>query len=243
MPDEQEINYFAHLQELRTRLIWVVVTIAAVTVLCFVYSEQLLEIVTAPVRKSVSNLYFLAPYEAFLMRLKVAVTCGIVLSSPIIFTQFWKFTAPGLYQSEKKAILPVASCSILLFVLGVVFAYFFVIPFALKFFLGFQTETLIPLISIDAYVSMFLSLVLIFGGMFVTPVILIGLIYFGILDVGALSRQRKVVVVIVFILAAILTPTMDIVTQCLLAVPLLGLFELSLLVGKGLRQKRDKQVK
>ncbi|OGX06836.1 MAG: twin arginine-targeting protein translocase TatC [Omnitrophica bacterium RIFCSPLOWO2_12_FULL_50_11] len=238
MPEGEEVNYFTHLNELRRRLIVVVLSIAGLTVVSFFASDFLLELITRPVKKSVASLYFLTPYEAFLMRLRVSVTSGIVLSVPIVLTQLWRFVVPGLYRSERRAIFPIVLVSIVLFSLGVLFAHFLVIPFALRFFLGFQTETLQPLISIGAYVSFFLSLILVFGAVFVTPVVLVGLMYLGVVDVDTLRRQRKTVIVLAFVLAAVITPTMDIVTQCLLALPLWGLFEISVLIGRGIKNKR-----
>ena len=238
MPEGEEVNYFTHLNELRRRLIVVVLSIAGLTVVSFFASDFLLELITRPVKKSVASLYFLTPYEAFLMRLRVSVTSGIVLSVPIVLTQLWRFVVQGLYRSERRAIFPIVLVSIVLFSLGVLFAHFLVIPFALRFFLGFQTETLQPLISIGAYVSFFLSLILVFGAVFVTPVVLVGLMYLGVVDVDTLRRQRKTVIVLAFVLAAVITPTMDIVTQCLLALPLWGLFEISVLIGRGIKNKR-----
>jgi len=155
---ENDINYFAHLDELRNRLLWILGAISVFTIGSFIFSGSLMGIVTAPIRKSMESLYFLTPYEAFLTRLKVSLTTGLILSAPVIFTQFWQFVSPGLYPSEKRAVVPITIISTALFTLGVTFAYFLVVPFALRFFLGFQTETLRPLISIGSYVSFFLSL-------------------------------------------------------------------------------------
>src|SRR3990167_1802136 len=135
MPEGEEVNYFTHLNELRRRLIVVVLSIAGLTVVSFFASDFLLELITRPVKKSVASLYFLTPYEAFLMRLRVSVTSGIVLSVPIVLTQLWRFVVPGLYRSERRAIFPIVLVSIVLFSLGVLFAHFLVIPFALRFFL------------------------------------------------------------------------------------------------------------
>jgi len=234
----EEINYFDHLNELRNRLIIIVGSIGLLTGLSFVFSSHLMEIVTAPIRASAPELYFLSPYEAFVMRLKVSMTSGVLFSAPIIFFLLWSFVAPGLYEKEKRAIFPIVLISTVLFLSGVVFAYFFVIPFALRFFLGFQTETLRPLISIGAYVSFFLSLILIFGSVFLLPVVLVGLIQFGIVSTKTLSGHRRAVIVLAFIVSAVLTPTMDVVTQCFMALPLWGLFEISILIGKGIEKGR-----
>jgi len=163
---------------------------------------------------------------------------GIILSLPVAFHQLWAFVSPGLYLRERKVILPLVVVSTALFLAGVLFAHVAVLPLALRFFLGFQTRTLVPLISIGSYISFFLSLILTFGIVFDFPLILISLIYLGIIGTSFLSCQRKWMVVLIFILAAVLTPTVDIVTQCLLAVPLWFLYEVSILVGRQIEHRR-----
>jgi sec-independent protein translocase protein TatC len=236
---EPEINYFAHLGELRNYVMVMVVTLCVSTLVSFYFSEVLVNFVTNPMKKSISELYFLSPYEAFFVRLRVSVASGVILSSPIVFALIWAFVAPGLYLKEKKVVFPLSLISIGLFYLGILFAHFLVIPFALNFFLGFQTESLKPLISIGSYTSLYLTFVLIFGGIFVTPVMLTGLMYYGVLNASALKKQRKVVLVLVFILAAVLTPTMDILTQCLMAIPLWLLFEVSVWIGARFEKRRE----
>jgi len=237
---EDHIDYFLHLTELRNRLIFVLVSVAILTAVSFFKSAFLIDFITAPIRQSIPSLFFLSPYEAFLTRLKVSVTSGLILSVPVILTQLWSFVTPGLYKRERTVIAPIVLVSILLFLSGVMFAYFFVIPFALNFFLGFQTETLKPLISIGAYVSFFLTLILVFGCVFLTPVVLVGLIGLEVVSSDFFRKQRKIVIVLVFVLAALLTPTMDIVTQCLMALPLWGLFELSIVIGKYVEKRKQK---
>ncbi len=231
MPVE-EINYFAHLDELRNRIIVILLVLVVLTGVSFFLSEPLVEIVTRPIRQNVGELYFLSPYEALLVRLRVAFASGLVLSAPLVFALLWTFVSPGLYVKERKVIFPLSLASILLFFSGVLAAHFFVIPFTLKFFLAFQTGTLRPLISVGAYLSLYLSLILIFGGISVTPVILIGLMKLGIVNPEMLSRQRKMVILLAFILGAVLTPTMDMVTQCLVALPLWMFFEISIILGR-----------
>lgn len=200
--------------------------------LCFFFSDPLLNLMILPIQQNVYSLYFLSPYEAFITKVKLSVVCGMMISLPIIFYQLWKFISPGLYPSEKQKILPLVFISTALFLMGALLAYFGVIPFALKFFISFQNESLVPLISIGSYSSFFLSFILIFGIVFELPVLLIGLIFLGVLKAEFLEAQRKIAIVSIFILAAILTPTVDLMTQFLLAVPLWILFELSILLGK-----------
>ena len=238
----EDINLSEHLEELRTRFIVSIVSVVILTVLSFLISDLLVAVITAPIKQSVSTLYFLSPYEAFITKLQISLVGGIILSLPIIFSQIWLFVSPGLNTRERKAVFPVILFSSLLFALGVLFAYFLVIPFALKFFLDFQTPSLQPLISIHFYISFFLSLILTFGIIFDLPVLVVGLVILKIVNVEFLTCQRKPVILIIFILAAILTPTVDIFTQCLLAFPLWFLFELSLWIAKridGRPRSRD----
>ena len=213
MSQRQEVNFFEDLEELRRRIIVSLLSIVVFAAASFFFSDSLIAIITAPIKTSVRVLYFHSPYEAFMATLNITLVSGIVLSLPVIFTQLWYFVSPGLYTKEQEVILPLIFASTILFVAGALFAYFFVVPFAFKFFLGFQTQTLLPLISIGSYISLFLSLILIFGLIFDLPVVLLGLISLGVLHTSFLSHQRKVVVVLIFIVAALVTPTVDIFTQ------------------------------
>lgn len=228
-----------HLDELRTRLIIALTSVVVFTVAAFIYSDSLLEFIIEPIKKSISTLYFMTPYEAFMTRVKISLASGIVLSLPVIFWQLYLFVTPGLHNSEKKAIGPVVVASVGLFAIGVLFAYFLVIPFALQFFLGFSTKSLQPIISIQAYISFWLSIVLVFGFSFDVPILVLALIYLGVLKTEVLRKKRRVVIVVAFIIAAVITPTVDIITQCLLAVALWILFELSLFVGKRIEKNKD----
>lgn len=234
---ELPANYSAHLDELRKRLIIVLISVAVFGIASFLCSGLLIDWVTAPIKKSIPSLYFTSPYEAFLTRLRVSLAGGIILGAPVILTQLWSFVAPGLYDRERRAVVPLALSSAALFLCGICFAYFLVLPFSLSFFLGFQTESLRPLITIEAYVSFFLSLLLSFGCVFLTPIAIVGVVELGIVKTDFFRRRRKVVIVLAFVIAAVLTPTADIVTQCLLALPLWGLFELSVWIG-GIIEKR-----
>ena len=218
-------------------MIIVLIVVGLSSIFCFFLSDQLLEFVVAPIKKSIDSLYFLTPHEAFMTKMKLSLVTGVVLGLPVIFYQLWKFVSPGLYPSEKKKVFPLVLISTLLFLFGVAFAYYAIIPFALNFFLNFKTESLVPLISIGSYISFFLSLVLIFGVIFELPVVLVGLITLGVIKTQFLMAQRKAAVVVIFILAAVLTPTVDLVTQFLLAFPLWALFELSIWVGKRIERK------
>lgn len=232
-----DLNIFDHLEELRKRLIVSLISVGALSVLSFFSSDVLIKLIVAPAMRYIYSLYFFSPYEAFMTKIKVSIVTGLVLSLPVIFYQLWLFVSPGLYPKEKKLVLPLVIISSVLFLIGVLFSYYLVIPFALSFFLNFQTGTLAPLISIGSYLSFFLSLVLIFGFLFDIPVVLIGLIVLGVIKTEFLKAQRKITIVAIFILAAVLTPTVDLFTQCVLAVALWMLFEFSIWVGAQIEKK------
>lgn len=230
-----------HLEELRRRLISILIFFAACSVLSFCFSDSLIEWMVRPIAGAIQSLYFLSPYEAFLIRLKISAAAGLVLSLPLIFYHFWAFVRPGLFRKEANAVVFITFFSVLCFLIGAVFAYVLAIPFALRFFLGFESAFLRPLISIAAYTSFFVALVLAFGLMFELPVILIGLIWLGVLGSSFLAAQRKTAIVLILILAALVTPTVDVITQCLLALPLWLLYELSLFIGRIIERSRRVQ--
>lgn len=237
MSQTEPVTIYDHLEELRTRLILVLIVVGVAFLFSFAVSDQLLEFVVAPIKQSVDLLYFFSPHEAFMTKMKLSLVTGIILSLPVIFYQLWKFVSPGLYASEKQKVLPLVFLSTGLFLLGIAFAYYGIVPFALNFFLNFQTDFLVPLISIGSYISFFLSLILVFGAIFELPVILVGLVALGVVKTQFLKAQRKAAIVLIFVLAAILTPTVDLVTQLLLALPLWILFELSIWIGRRIEKK------
>ncbi len=236
--DEEKLHWVDHLEELRRRLFVILGGLAAASVVSFFFSDAIFHFLIQPIRAFQEKLYFMAPYEAFLVKLKVSFFAGIILSAPVTFIQLWRFVAPGLYEKEKRQIAIATSWTVFCFFFGIIFAFFFVAPFALQFFLGFQTPDLRPLISVKEYISFFIGFLLAFGIAFVFPVFLLVLVRFGILQCSELTRQRRLAIVIIFIAAAILTPTTDVITQTLLAIPLIALFEISLLMAKRIERKR-----
>ena len=151
------------------------------------------------------------------------------LASPVIFWQIWKFVAPGLYKHEKKALLPFSILSSLCFLGGAAFGYFVVFPPAFRFLLGYSADFLSPMPAVNEYFSLSLRLLIAFGAIFELPILMVFLAKIGIVDVPFLNKNRKYAILINFIIAAILTPTPDIVNQLLMGVPLLVLYEISVL--------------
>ncbi|HTL47981.1 MAG TPA: twin-arginine translocase subunit TatC [Verrucomicrobiae bacterium] len=234
-------DFLSHLEELRKRILVSLFVFVACTVAAYFFSRQIVNFLIEPLHKQQNaQLVFQTPYEAFLTYVKVSAVTGLLLSLPVIFFEFWKFVSPGLYDREKKVILPLSFVCVLLFLAGVCFAYFLVIPFGLGFLLSFQTESLRPLIAIAPYFSFLLGMILAFGALFDFPVVLLGLIKLGVMKTETLASMRKLIVVGIFVVAAILTPSPDPVSQLLLAIPLVLLFEITLLIAGRIEKKAPK---
>lgn len=235
--DEERFDWVEHLEELRRRLFVILGVILLATGVSYFFSDQIYRLLTLPLAARQEKLYFMQPYEAFLVKLTLALFSGVVLSSPAILLQLWCFVAPGLYEKEKRVVISIVGATLICFLVGVSFALFFVAPFALEFFLGFQTSSLKPLLSVKEYVSFLTSFLLAFGVAFIFPVFLIGLVKLGVLSAQTIAKQRRIAIVLILILAAILTPSTDVISQVLLAIPLVFLFEISVFIARRLEEQ------
>lgn len=162
----------------------------------------------------------------------------MLLASPVIFLQIWRFVAPGLYRHEKRVLLPFTAISTLCFLGGAAFGYFVVFPPAFRFLVGYASETLEPLPAVSEYFSLSLRLLLAFGIVFELPVFMVFLAKIGVVDTAFLRRNRKYAVLISFVAAAVLTPTPDVVNQLFMAGPLLVLYEVSILAVAAFARKK-----
>ncbi|MBW2177711.1 MAG: twin-arginine translocase subunit TatC, partial [Deltaproteobacteria bacterium] len=206
----------------------------------YAFKEKLFDILTAPliaVMKPGETLIYTNLPEAFFTFLKSALISGLMLASPVIIYQFWMFVAPGLYQKEKRMMIPVVILSTLFFVGGSLFGYFIVFPFGFKFFLGFASETIRPLPSMKEYLSFSSKLLLAFGLVFELPLVLTFLAKLGIVSVEFLKKNRKYALLLFFAGAAILTPP-DVVTQVMMALPMMLLYEVSIVGAKIFGKKK-----
>lgn len=233
-----EMPFTAHLGELRGRLIRVLIAVAVGFGLCYAFSEQLLQLLWRPMGR---ELIFIAPTEAFFAHLKVAFLAGLVLAWPYICYQVWRFIAPGLYEHERRYTLPFVVGATFMFLLGGAFVYFLILPYGMAFLLGYGGTFLLPMISVGAYVSFSMRLFLAFGAMFELPLVIVLLAKLGLVTPQMLSKNRKYVIVLCFLVAAILTPP-DVFTQLLMAFPLLALFEISILLARLVSPKRTVEV-
>jgi sec-independent protein translocase protein TatC len=222
-----------HLTELRRRIIIIIGTFLLGAIVGFYFSPSIVQYLM----RIPGELVFLYPGEAFMVHLIVALVFGLVLGLPIILYQVIRFLVPGLRSEEIRVLLIGLPFSLAMFVVGVVFAYRVILPIAYRFFMGFGTEQLEPLISIGNYVSFVIGLILPFGVIFQLPLIVLLLTGVGILHPDVLVRNRKYIILLIFVLAAVLSPP-DIVSQVLMALPMLLLYELSILLCRVVfRQK------
>ncbi len=234
LTEEDRIPFTAHLEELRDRLIKCSIAVAIGFVAAYGFKEKLFEILIHPlvsVMGEGDTLIFTGLPEAFFTYLKVAFLTGLMLSSPVILYQFWMFVAPGLYKTERRTLFPVIFLSTFFFVGGALFGYFYVFPYGFQFFLGFAGGTIKAMPSMKEYLSFSSKLLLAFGLVFELPLILTAMARMGIVSVDFLRKNRKYAILLFFILAAIITPP-DVVTQIMMAIPLMILYEISILGAK-----------
>lgn len=224
-----ELTFFEHLDELRQRIIVSLIAVFLGTLAGYMYSDELLRILLQPMRLDQNPVYFFSPSEAFIVKLKIALFSGFFLASPVILNQVWGFISPAFHKHEKKAVSLVTLITSFLFFSGIIFCFYAVIPMAIGFLMDLQTDFLRPMISVTHYVDFLFGMLLAFGVAFNLPVFVMVLALTGVLNMQTLHHFHKHAVVLIFILAAILTPSPDIASQILLAVPLVALFELSVL--------------
>ncbi len=233
--DEKKLPLTAHLQELRKRLILSFIAVGVGFVLCYAFAESIFNILASPLIKVMpagGSLIFTSVAEAFFTYMKVAFIAGLILTSPFILYQIWAFVAPGLYQKEKKYVVPFVLGGSLFFAMGVLFGYFIAIPIGFKFLLGYATDFIKPMPSMKEYLSFSIKFLLAFGLVFEFPVVLVLLARIGVIDAKMLARQRKYAILLIFIFAAAVTPSPDLISQILMALPLIGLYELSIVLSK-----------
>jgi len=252
MNKKNDTGFVGHLIELRQRLINSLIFLSILFVICYYFSEHIYGFLVDPYAQAVKNddigrrLIFTALQETFLTYLKVSFFAAFFITSPFILIQLWKFIAPGLYEHEKSAIVPYLILTPILFLLGGMLVYYLIMPLAIKFFLSFESSglsTSLPIqleAKVNEYLSLVMKLIFAFGLSFQLPVVLSLLARIGVVDSKFLKERRKYVVVIIFAAAAVLTPP-DPVTQIGLAIPLLILYELSILSVKIIEKKIEEK--
>ena len=249
--ENNENNFISHLVELRKSLIHSLIFLFIFFLVCYYFSDFIYGFLVDPYAQAVKNddierrLIFTALQETFLTYLKVSFFAAFFITSPYVLIQIWKFIAPGLYEHEKKSIMPYLVLTPILFFLGGMLVYYLVMPLAIKFFLSFESTgiaTNLPIqleAKVNEYLSLVMKLIFAFGLSFQLPVVLSLLARIGLIDSKFLKERRKYVVVLIFTVAAVLTPP-DPITQIGLAIPLLILYELSIFSVKIIEKKIDK---
>jgi sec-independent protein translocase protein TatC len=232
--------FLAHLEELRNRLIVCAIAIGIGFVISYIFSKQLFSFLILPLTEVLpadSHLIFTNLPEMFIAYIKVALIAGIILAMPVVFYELWMFLAPALYRREKGYLIPFVLFSSILFLVGSLFGYFVVFPYGFKFFIGFATEDIQALPSVKQYFSFTIRLLLAFGVVFELPVVVFFMTKIGLITPDSMKRFRKFAILSSFILSAILTPP-DVATQIMMALPIIILYEVSILISKGIYRKK-----
>jgi sec-independent protein translocase protein TatC len=229
---ESLMTFTEHLEELRWCLLKSLAALVVAAALCYFFSDVIFAFVTAPLRQNLppgQNVIGTGVTEAFFIEIKVALAAGLVFSCPVIFYQIWRFVSPGLSGTEKTLVIPFVLCATLFFLSGAYFCYRVVLPVAFQYFIEqYSAMGVTPAIRIGDYFSLFFRMVLAFGVTFELPVFTFFLVRLGICDYRFMLRSFRYAIVAIFILAAILTPTPDVINQSLLALPMLALYAISI---------------
>lgn len=225
-----------HLGEMRTRIIWSLLTWTVSAIGAWFLTPTVIAVMRRPLGDA--QLVFLKPTEAFMVYLKTAILLGFFMALPVILYQVTAFVFPGLEANEKRWIRRTVPAALLLFVGGVVFGYFCVLPVTLTFFISFQTEDVKAMISLSEYIG-FISMMLIVSGLiFQTPIVILVLAAVGLVDAPRLRASRRWAILIIFVVAAIVTPTPDAFTQTVVAGPMLILYEISIWLVAAMHRTR-----
>lgn len=241
MSKESKTPFTEHLGELRDRLVRCFVAVGLGFLISYFFKEKLFEFLTAPLVKVMvdiegTKMIFTGVPEAFFTYLKVSLLAGIVAAVPVLFYEFWMFVSPGLYRSEKKYILPIVMLSVIFFAIGSSFGYLVVFPYGFKFFLGFANNTIQAMPSMKEYLSFSAKMLLAFGLVFELPLILTFMARMGLVSVQFLKKNRKYALLLFFVGAALITPP-DVITQIMMALPLILLYEISIIGAKVFGKK------
>jgi sec-independent protein translocase protein TatC len=241
-PEEEKLPLTSHLEELKTRLIRILIVLGVGFGVCYLFKDWSFQVITRPLVQALpaqSSLIFTGLPEAFFIHMKIAFFASLLLTAPYTLFEIWRFVSPGLYSKEKRYVLPFLFFSSLLFGGGVLFGYFIALPPAFGFFVSFSTDFLKPMISFKEYLDLTLKFLLAFGLCFEMPVFIFFLAKIGIVNARMLSRQRRYAILVIFIVAAILTPSPDAISQILMAIPLMVLYEVSIFVARFAARKKQ----
>lgn len=236
-----EMPLLGHLEDLRRRLIRSLIAMGICTVCAMYFAEEIFDFLSAPLIRVLpearENMVFTSLPEVFFVYIKVGLFTGFIVALPYIFSQVWKFVSLGMFKGEKSNVLIFVLVTTLFFFLGAGFCYYQVFPWGFRFFIGFSNKSILPMITLNEYLKFSTRLLLVFGFIFEMPVMAAFLAGIGILTPEFLRKKRQYAIIAIFLLAAFLTPP-DIVTQIMLAGPMLLLYELSIVAAYLFRKSR-----
>jgi sec-independent protein translocase protein TatC len=227
------MGFLDHLEELRRRLVYSIAAVAVGFGACWGYRERIYAVMQKPIMEALKShglsekLVYLNPVDPFNLYLKIAALAGLFLTSPFVLYQVWMFISPGLYRNEKRYVMPFMASTIALFSAGGYFGYRIVYPRALEFLIGFGSQ-FTPMITISEYTSLFLSIILGMGLIFEMPILIFFLSLMGIISAGFMWKNFRYAILIIFIIAAIVTPSPDIMSMLIFAAPMVGLYVVSI---------------
>ena len=235
---EKEMTFLEHLEELRWRIIYSLIGVGVGALVCWIFVDFLVDdVLLLPARRVGLELQNLKPFGQLMLYFEVAMVGGLILSLPNVFYQLWKFISPALRKKERRYISSIVAFSTLCFLIGIAFAYFVMLPYSMNFIRYFGSTNIKNDFAIDEYLNIILSIMLGAGLVFELPMISFFLTKLGILTPGFMRKYRRHAIVIIFIAAAFLSPGTDPVSQIILAVPLILLYEISILISKFARKK------
>lgn len=241
MTEEEKQTIIEHLEDLRKSLVISVIAIIIAAVSSFYYSEQILSIIISPLKALNENLIVTGVTEAFFVKLKLSFLAGFVIAFPVVVWAIWRFFKPALYPHERKYIYLLFPITIILFTVGVLFAYFGILRLVLNFFIYIAGDNLETMFKVDQYVSFVMAFTIPFGLVFELPVVVFFLSKLGIINHQMLAENRKYALLVIVILAAALTPGPDPVSQMFMALPVYLLYEISIWVSKLSKPGRERR--
>jgi sec-independent protein translocase protein TatC len=240
------MSFLEHLEELRKRIIWSILAVGVAFLVCWNYAEKIYGYMQAPIMEALSRnhleqkLVYLNPTEPFNMYMKIGLIAALFVASPFVLYQLWAFVAPGLYRNEKKYVMPFMVLSVGLFLGGGFFGYKIVYPAALDFLIKYGKQ-FTPMITIGEYTDLFLTIIIGLGVVFEMPILVFFLALIGIVSPRWMWNNFRYSILVIFLVAAILTPTTDIMNMCIFAAPMIGLYLISIGVAWLVHPKRRKR--
>lgn len=237
--DGPRLTLVEHLGELRKRLVISFVSIIVCAFAVYRYINKIIDIITRPAGDL--EFIYLSPPELFMAYIKISLVLGLIISSPIILFQIWSFVKPGLKRKERRYVISALLMGVVFLAMGVVFAYYIIVPMTIKFFIGVSVDKITPTFSFANYISFVSSLLLSFGLVFELPLLIILLTQLGLVAPKTLKKYRKFIILAIFVVAAVLTPP-DMISQVLMAIPMVLLYEFSIIVSTIIyKKKKEKQ--